>query len=46
MQSRNNTKSMPFELTADHPFVFVIYDVETEIPLFIGRYADPPMSRD
>ena len=39
-------KSMPFEFTADHPFVFVIYDVETEIPLFIGRYADPPMSRD
>lgn len=37
-------KSMPFEFRADHPFVFVIYDQETEIPLFIGRYADPPMS--
>jgi len=28
-------------LTVDRPFVFVIHDVETSTPLFIGRVVDP-----
>ncbi len=28
-------------LTVDRPFLFVIHDVETSTPLFIGRVADP-----
>ncbi len=28
-------------LVVDRPFVFVIHDVETSTPLFIGRVADP-----
>jgi serpin B len=37
------TAAAPPELTvtADRPFVFVIHDVETATPLFIGRVADP-----
>ena len=29
------------EVTADRPFLFVIHDVETGTPVFIGRVADP-----
>jgi serpin B len=29
------------ELVVDRPFLFVIHDVETATPLFIGRVADP-----
>ena len=32
------------EVTADRPFLFVIHDVETGTPLFIGRVADPTVS--
>ncbi|XP_043189375.1 leukocyte elastase inhibitor-like [Amphibalanus amphitrite] len=31
----------PFEFTADHPFHFVIFDRETGLTLFSGRYAKP-----
>ena len=36
--------SMPrvdLELTVDRPFLFVVHDVETATPLFIGRVTDP-----
>ncbi|MBL7496503.1 serpin family protein [Frankia sp. CNm7] len=29
------------DLTVDRPYLFVIHDVETATPLFIGRVADP-----
>lgn len=28
-------------VVADRPFLFVIHDVETSTPLFIGRVTDP-----
>lgn len=31
----------PVTLTVDRPFLFVIHDVATAAPLFIGRVADP-----
>jgi serpin B len=31
----------PVEVVADRPFLFVIYDVATATPLFIGRVVDP-----
>ncbi|MFZ5845841.1 MAG: serpin family protein [Actinomycetota bacterium] len=31
----------PREVTADRPFLFVVHDVATATPLFIGRVADP-----
>ncbi|WP_157987762.1 serpin family protein [Jiangella endophytica] len=31
----------PVELTVDRPFVFVLHDVETATPLFVGRVTDP-----
>ncbi|XP_052084669.1 leukocyte elastase inhibitor A-like [Mytilus californianus] len=39
--SIQDPKPQPFEFVADHPFLFVIQDDETGIPLFIGRYARP-----
>ena len=33
------SRRIPFEFIADHPFVFVIRDDESGIPLFIGRYC-------
>ena len=32
------------EVTVDRPFVFVIHDVETSTPLFVGRIGDPTAS--
>ena len=29
------------DLEIDRPFLFVIHDVETRLPLFLGRVADP-----
>lgn len=34
----------PLRITVDRPFLFVIHDVETAIPLFIGRVDDPSMT--
>lgn len=31
----------PYEFTADHPFLFIIWDKKTESILFIGRLAQP-----
>lgn len=31
----------PVEVVADRPFLFVVHDVATATPLFIGRVADP-----
>jgi serpin B len=31
----------PAEVVADRPFLFVIHDVATATPLFVGRVADP-----
>ena len=31
----------PIEVTIDRPFVFLIYDIETEAVLFLGRMANP-----
>lgn len=31
----------PVEVTVDRPFLFVIHDVETATPLFIGRVSNP-----
>ena len=31
----------PVELKVDRPFLFVIHDLETSTPLFVGRIADP-----
>jgi len=28
-------------LTANRPFFFIIHDIETATPLFIGRVSDP-----
>lgn len=38
-----STVSMPpsITLTVDRPFLFVIHDIETATPLFIGHVADP-----
>lgn len=33
--------SQRLELVLDRPFIFVIHDVETSTPLFIGRVSDP-----
>jgi len=30
-----------FAFVADHPFIFMIWDHKTDIPLFIGRYLGP-----
>ena len=38
------TESMPVadvEMVVDRPFLFVIHDVATAVPLFIGRVTDP-----
>jgi serpin B len=33
---------VPVELRFDRPFLFVIHDLATGYPLFLGRVADPP----
>jgi serpin B len=34
----------PVVLNADHAFLFLIHDIETATPLFIGRVDDPTAS--
>jgi serpin B len=31
----------PYEFVADHPFVFIIFDKNTDVILFMGRFARP-----
>lgn len=31
----------PVEMNLDHPFVYMILDLETQVPLFIGILDDP-----
>ncbi len=31
----------PLTVVLDRPFLFVVHDVATRTPLFIGRVADP-----
>ena len=41
-----DTTSLPANqvvLKADRPFLFVLFDVETSAPLFIGRVSDPTL---
>ena len=33
----------PVEVTIDHPFIFLIRDIETGAVLFVGRVVDPGM---
>ncbi len=33
-----------FVLTADRPFIFIVHDIETATPLFLGRVSDPSAS--
>ena len=33
--------SIPAAMTIDHPFIFLIRDIETETILFVGRVVDP-----
>lgn len=39
IETKVKSRRMPLEFIADHPFVFVIRDDESGIPLFIGRYC-------
>lgn len=36
-----NVPASPRELVADRPFLFVVHDVATATPLFVGRVTDP-----
>jgi serine protease inhibitor len=36
----------PVRLVVDRPFLFVIHDLETGTPLFIGRVDDPSSTLD
>jgi serpin B len=31
----------PVQVTVDHPFIFLIRDIETDALLFVGRVVDP-----
>lgn len=40
--SRSINLDPPKEINIDHPFVFIIRDVERNIPLFIGEFVNSP----
>ena len=40
-RSMPRLESEPFQFVADHPFFFVIFDRETGLTLFSGRYVKP-----
>lgn len=44
MDALSGSATPPLEFTADRPFLFVIYDVDTATPLFIGRVSDPTLT--
>jgi serpin B len=44
MRSASGSATAPVVLNVDHPFLFVIHDVDTTTPLFIGRVDDPTAS--
>lgn len=41
MVGTTSAPAAPMQLTVDRPFLFVIHDVATATPLFIGRVDDP-----
>lgn len=38
------TKAKPIEVSLDRPFWYVIHDIATKVPLFVGHVADPTAS--
>ncbi|HEY4375614.1 MAG TPA: serpin family protein [Acidimicrobiales bacterium] len=41
LSSSARVEAPPLTLTVDHPFLFVIHDIATGAPLFVGRVSDP-----
>lgn len=41
MRTTSAPQARPVTLTLDRPFLFVIHDVQTAAPLFVGRVSDP-----
>jgi serine protease inhibitor len=39
--SASSAGPLPVSMVVDRPFLFVIHDLPTATPLFIGRIADP-----
>lgn len=37
-----STAGIPKEFIADHPFIFALVDLQTQIPLFLGELMTPP----
>jgi serpin B len=37
-----STAGTPKEFIADHPFIFALVDLQTQIPLFLGEFTTPP----
>jgi serpin B len=39
-----NCIEITYNFAADHPFLFMIWDYRLHVPLFIGRFVEPPVS--